>query len=148
MNKFLLIVLLIFVQSKKFNTFQAFKILDVEIVKDSELEEIRKNEELKKIAFKYHDLFQKSDNQEEINLALEEDFPKVKQILMKTFENNKFICPLIENKNIEDAKCVFKIPEIKTEYNVLIVAFYNYDDNTLSQLGLSFGFKVLSNLQC
>ena len=150
MNKFLLILLLIFVQSKKLNTFQEFQFrdLDFTIVSDKEKEELRKNEELKKIAFKYLDLFKQSNNQEEINLALEKDFPIVVPIIKKTFKQNYFISSMIDTIKLEEVKCLLKNTELKTQFSELIVAFYNYDDDTLDQLGLSFCSKILSNLRC
>ncbi len=150
MKKVLLIVLLIFVQSKKLNTFQEFQFrdLDIKIVDDKTKEELRKNKVLKEIAFKYCDLFEKSNNQEEINLALKEDYPIVQPIIQKAFENNFIISAFIKGMTLKEAECLVTNDELKKQFSELIVAFYNYDDATLDSIGLDFLSKILQNLRC
>ena len=150
MNKFLLIVLLIFVQSKKLNTFQEFQFrdLDFKMVDDDIKEELRQNKVLKEIALKYCDLFEKSNNQEEINLALKEDYPIVQPILKKAFEKNFIISAFIKGITLKEVECLLKKDDLKKQFSELIVAFYNYDDATLDSIGLDFLSKILQNLRC
>ena len=146
MNKFLLIVLLIFVQSKKFNTFQEVKFRNLDLISEADKEKLRNNEQLKKIAYKYHDMLEKSDNQKEILLALEEDFPTVKSILKQILGNNLFFTIMIEGISLEDAQCLVKEENIKNQINECVIAFYEYDDATLDELGYSLLGKIPTRL--
>ena len=51
MNKFLLLVLLILVQSKKLNTFQEFGDRNLN---DKDIEKLRNNKEFKEYAYKFY----------------------------------------------------------------------------------------------
>ena len=60
MNKFLLLVLLILVQSKKLNTFQEFGDRNLN---DKDIEKLRNNKEFKEYAYKFYELFKGTDDE-------------------------------------------------------------------------------------
>ena len=146
MNKFLLIVLLLFVQSKKFNTFQEFNFRNLFLIDNKEKEELRKNEELKKIAYKFHEMFEKSNNQEEINLALEEDYEKVVLIVEGILGETNSIVQLMRKYDVKDIKCLLEEDTIKTKINEGIFSFYEDDNTSSNDLDMVFYLNIIKRL--
>ena len=141
MNKILLIVLLIFVQSKKFNTFQEFNFRNLFLIDNKEKEELRKNEELKKIAYKFLEI-EKSNNQEEFNLALEEDYEKVVSIVKDILGESHYIAYMMGEYDVNKIKCLFEDETIKKNVIEGIISFYE-DDNTSSN---DINWEFISNI--
>lgn len=111
MNKFLLLILLIFVQSKKLNTFQEFDARDLSLIsKDSE-ERLRNNKELKTVAYEFYDLLEKSTDDQEIADFLCAHLDQVKPILTKEIKLLKYIYPNPESINKERISCILNDPE-------------------------------------
>ncbi len=148
MNKLLLLVLLIFVQSKKLNIFQEshFRNLDNE----EQIEILRQNEELKKIAYTFYDLFDKSADNKEIIAAMNAHYERAEAIIKDTIPETEFIFDYFSRYSNEELVCAISDEknELKNEIKDLIDSFYqkkqiNFESKA-NQLLLPIAFKLNS----
>ncbi len=147
MNKFILLVLLIFVQSKKLNTFQEFNFRNLKVTEEQK-EKLRNNQEFKKIAYIFYNLFSKPFDYDAILAALNAHFKRASTILKETMPDTNLYFFLIKDYTNEDITCAIeghyeKLSSLKDYIDLFYQKEEIKDDPTLLQLVGSLFSKLI-----
>ena len=150
MNKFLLLVLLIFVQSKKLNTFQEFGDRNLKDINEEEIEKLRNNKELKEIAYIFYDLFEKNNNEKDIIEALDKYYNSAMGIINTIITDDKIksILTIFSSLTNEEKVCVIVTFGLKETLRKVIDLFYEQKDDELNKMKdelIQKGFTILFN---
>ena len=148
MNKFLLLVLLIFVQSKKLNTFQEFGDRNLKDINEEEIEKLRNNKELKEIAYIFYDLFEKNNNEKDIIEALDKYYNSAMGIINTIITDDKIksILTIFSSLTNEEKVCVIVTFGLKETLRKVIDLFYEQKDDELNKMKdelIQKGFTIL-----
>jgi len=150
MNKFLLLVLLIFVQSKKLNTFQEFGDRNLKDINEEEIEKLRNNKELKEIAYIFYDLFEKNNNEKDIIEALDKYYNSAMGIINTIITDDKIksILTIFSSLTNEEKVCVIVTFGLKETLRKVIDLFYEQKDDELNKMKdelIQKGITILFN---
>ena len=150
MNKFLLLVLLIFVQSKKLNTFQEFGDRNLKDINEEEIEKLRNNKEFKEIAYIFYDLFEKNNNEKDIIEALDKYYNSAMGIINTIITDDKIksILTIFSSLTNEEKVCVIVTFGLKETLRKVIDLFYEQKDDELNKMKdelIQKGFTILFN---
>ena len=150
MNKFLLLVLLIFVQSKKLNTFQEFGDRNLKDSNEEEIEKLRNNKELKEIAYIFYDLFEKNNNEKDIIEALDKYYNSAMGIINTIITDDKIksILTIFSSLTNEEKVCVIVTFGLKETLRKVIDLFYEQKDDELNKMKdelIQKGITILFN---
>ena len=150
MNKFLLLVLLIFVQSKKLNTFQEFGDRNLKNINEEEIEKLRNNKEFKEIAYIFYDLFEKNNNEKDIIEALDKYYNSAMGIINTIITDDKIksILTIFSSLTNEEKVCVIVTFGLKETLRKVIDLFYEQKDDELNKMKdelIQKGFTILFN---
>ena len=150
MNKFILVVLLIFVQSKKLNTFQEYDFRNLEVTEE-EKEKLRNNQELKEIAYKFYDLFKQPADDNTILAAIKDNLNKIETIVVSIIPDYAFIFTILKNAEDEQLICTLKDGDkIDGIFNECMDLFFQKKDKELKKKcgNLDYKFGVKFYLTC
>jgi len=150
MNKFLLLVLLIFVQSKKLNTFQEFGDRNLKDINEEEIEKLRNNKEFKEIAYIFYDLFEKNNNEKDIIEALDKYYNSAMGIINTIITDDKIksILTIFSSLTNEEKVCVIVTFGLKETLRKVIDLFYEQKDDELNKMKdelIQKGITILFN---
>ena len=133
MNKFLLLVLLILVQSKKLNTFQEFGDRNLN---DKDIEKLRNNKEFKEYAYKFYELLKGTDDEKLVS-AINDDYENVKNIIQNIFKNFYVIMAFgfLDPYEAREKLCIIDENNLRPFLIKAIDLFYEKKDDELIEMG-------------
>ena len=150
MKKFLLLVLLIFVQSKKLNTFQEFGDRNLKDINEEEIEKLRNNKEFKEISYIFYYFFEKNNNEKDIIEALDKYYNSAMGIINTIITDDKIksILTILSSLTNEEKVCVIVTFGLKETLRKVIDLFYEQKDDELNKMKdelIQKGFTILFN---